>query len=193
MKRIFFLLLALFAIVFAACNKEKSTTDSTAIEGTYTLKFISAKTNSTVSGGGETAVTVSDYTTINNGGIIVIDATNFKGTGLTYEIKSTATTDYYEGSSLINSTTSPLSAIIPATNSSAPYKLIGTDSIFFKNGSFTSQIESGQNGGNGGKYTLSGKTLTIQQHATRDTVIRFSGEAFRQVDDVRATFVMEKN
>lgn len=193
MKRISFLLIALFTIVLAACNKEKSATNSTEIVGTYTLKFISAKTKSTVTGGRDKAVTVSEYTTINNSGVIVIDATNFKGTGLTYEVKTTATTSYYEDNNFIYSSPTPVSAMVPPTNSSAPYKLIGTDSIFFKNGSFVSEIRSGQNGGNGGKYTLSGKTLIIQQHAIRDTVIRFSGETFREVDDVQATFVMEKN
>lgn len=193
MKRIFFVLIAMYATVFTACNKEKSTTDSTAIEGTYALKFITAKTSSTVSGGRDKAVTVSDYTTINNSGVIVIDASNIKGTGLTYEVKTIATTSYYEDNIFLYSGPTPVSAIVPPTNSSAPYKLIGTDSIYFKNGSFVSDIGSGTNGGNGGKYTVSGKTLTFYHHATRDTIIRFSGETFRQVDDVHATIVMEKN
>lgn len=194
MKKNPFFLLVFIAIIFASCGKDKSNTDLSGIQGTYKLKFLSAKTSSTVTDGDRgKAVTVSQYTTINNSGTIVIDASKFNGTGLTYEIKATATTSYYEDNQFIDSSSTPFNSIIPPTNSSAPYKLIGADSIYFENGSFASDIGTGQNGGNGGKYTFSGKTLSIMQHATKDTMIRFSGETFRQVDVAQATFVMEKN
>lgn len=193
MKRNLVFLLAFIAIIFASCSKDKTNTDPTAIRGTYKLKFLSAKVSSTVTGSGEKAVTLSEYTTINNGGTIVIDGSTFKGTDLTYEIKTTATTSYYQGNRFIDSISVPVNAVIPPITSTASYKLIGADSIYFENGSFVSDIGTGQNGGNGGKYTFTGKTLTIMQHATKDTVIRISGEIFRQVDGAHATFVLEKN
>ena len=194
MKKSSFLLFAVFAIIFVSCSKDKTNTDPSAIEGTYTLKFLSAKTNSTITDGdGGKAVTTSQYTTINNSGTIVIDASKFNGTGLTYEIKATATTSYYQDNQFIDSSSMPFNATIPSTNSTAPYKLIGADSIYFENGSFASEIGTGQNGGNGGRYTFTGKTLTIMQNASKDSMFRISGETFRMVETIQATMVMEKN
>lgn len=71
MKRNLLLMLSGIVIVFASCSKDHTNPGTTSIQGTYKLKSISAKTNSTITGtDGEKDVTLSDYTSINNAGIL---------------------------------------------------------------------------------------------------------------------------
>jgi len=196
MKRNLLLLLSSILIIPVSCNKDQTNPGSNAIQGTYKLKSISAKTNSTITGtDGEKEITVSDYTTINNAGTIVIDGSKFLATGLSYEVNSTTTASFYQDNQFIDSFSMPFNVIIPSTNSTAPYKLVGTDSIYFQNGSLTSGIAgngSSQSGANGGRYTLSGNLLTIKQNASKDSTFQDSGVTFHMVETALATVVMEK-
>jgi hypothetical protein len=196
MKRNLFLMLSFILVILASCGKDKTNPESNAIQGTYKLKSLSAKTNSTITGtDGEKEITTSDYISINNAGTILIDASNFTATGLSYEINTTSTTSFYQDNEFVDSFSMPFNVIIPATNSGAPYKLIGADSIYFQNGSMTSGIAGNgsiQTGGNGGKYTLSGNLLTIKQNASKDSSFQDSGVTFHMVETVLATIVMEK-
>lgn len=75
-------LLAVIAIL-GSCKKDDTNTDTTSIHGTYQFKYITAKTNSTITGSdGEKVVTTSEYTTINNHGTVVFDQSNFTATGI---------------------------------------------------------------------------------------------------------------
>jgi hypothetical protein len=85
--------------------------------------------------------------------------------------------------------------VIPATNSTVHYKLIGSDSIYFQNGSMTSGIAGNgtiQSGGNGGRYTLSGNLLTLKQNSSKDSTFQLSGVTFHMVESALATVVLEK-
>lgn len=116
-------------------------------------------------------------------------------TGLSYEINSIATGYYYQDNELIDSFSMPFSIKLPAINSAAPYKLIGTDSIYFSQGSFASPLTtdgSTQTYASGGKYTMSGNLLTIKQSASKDSTFNDSGVTFHMVETVLATIEMEK-
>lgn len=196
MKRNLLLMLSGIVIVFASCSKDHTNPGTTSIQGTYKLKSISAKTNSTITGtDGEKDVTLSDYTSIKNAGTIVVDGSKFSATGLSYEVNATATDYFYQDNELVDSFSMPFNVKIPATNSAAPYKLIGADSIYFLNGSLTGGIAGNgsiQNGGNGERYTVSGNLLTIKQNGTKDSTFMDSGVTFYMVETVLATIVMEK-
>lgn len=196
MKRNLFLMLSAIVIIFAACSKDHTNPDTNGIEGTYKLKSISAKTNSTITGtDGEKEITVSDYTGSNTAGTIVVDGSKFSATGLSYEVNSTATAYFYQDNEFIDSFSMPFNVKIPASNSAAPYKLVGADSIYFSQGSFASSLTADgtiETAGSGGKYTMSGNLLTIKQNASKDSTFMDSGVTFHMVETVLATIVMEK-
>lgn len=196
MKRNLLLMLSSILIILSSCKKDDTKADTTGIQGTYKLKSVSAKTNSTITGtDGEKEVAVADYTSINNAGTVVIDKSNFTSTGLSYEVNSTTTASFYQDNEFVDSFSVPFNVVIPATNSAAPYKLIGTDSIYFQNGSLTSGITADgsiQTGGNGGRYSLSGNLLTLKQNASKDSSFEDSGVTFHLVETVLATIVLEK-
>jgi hypothetical protein len=188
MKRNLLLMLSSVMIILASCKKDDTKASSTDIQGTYKFKSISAKTNSTVTGtDGEKEITTTDYTSINNAGTVVIDASNFTSTGFSYEVNSTTTASFYQNNQFVDSISEPFNVVIPPTNSTASYKLIGSDSIYFQNGSLASGI-----GGNGGRYTLSGNMLTIKQNGSKDSTFQLSGVTFHVVETALATFVLEK-
>jgi hypothetical protein len=193
MKRNFLLMFSSIAILLVSCKKDDANSNATAIQGTYKLKSVSAKTNSTITGtDGEKAVTVADYTSTNNAGTVVIDASKFTTTGLSYEVNATSTSSFYQDGEFVDSMSSPFHVVIPATSSSAPYKLIGTDSIYFQNGSITSGLTAGEFAGNGGKYTVSGNLLTLKQNGSKDSTFQESGITFHMVESVLATIILEK-
>lgn len=188
MKRNLLLMLSSIVMILASCSKDHTNPDAD-IKGTYKLKFLSAKTNSTLTGtDGEKLVTVSDYTTINNSGTIVIDASLFSATGFSYEVNSTARYSFYQDNQFVDSFSAPFNVKIPSSNATSSYKLIGADSIYFQNGG----LSSGISGANGGKYTLNGNLLTITQNASRDSTFQDSGVTFHMVETILASVVMEK-
>lgn len=193
MKKNFLLMLSFILILLISCKKDNTNSNATAIQGTYKLKSISAKTNSTVTGDdGEKAITVADYTSINNAGTVVIDGSKFTTTGLSYEVNSTSTASFYQDNQFVDSFSMPFHVIIPPTSSTAPYKLIGTDSIYFQNGIMTSGLGSGEFGGNGGRYTISGNLLTIKQNGLKDSTFQESGVTFHTVESGLTTVILEK-
>ena len=188
MKRNLFLMLSSILLLLASCKKDDAKTAATGIEGTYKLQSLSAQTNSTIVGtDGEKEITTADYTSMNNAGTIVIDESNFKASGLSYEVNSTALASFYQDNQFVDSISEPFNVVIPPTNSTASYKLIGSDSIYFQNGSLASGI-----GGNGGRYTLSGNVLTIKQNGSKDSTFQLSGVTFHVVETALATVVLEK-
>ena len=152
-------LLLLFA---SACKKDSG--QKSALDGNWNFTSTSATTSSTVvvdDGGGviEKTVTTSDFTSTDNKGTVAIGGGVMTAKGLSYSVDANASYIYYVNDVEQNSGTEPLSYTIPATNSVASFKLIGTDSIYFPAGGFSSA--SGTNGASGGRYTLSGNTLTM--------------------------------
>ena len=181
--------------ILTACKKDTSNANSTGIQGTYKFKYVTAKTNSIAINDDEKGVTTSNYTTINNGGIIVFDNLNITSTGLTYEVDTIANYYEYEGTDLVDSLTSPFTFTLPPSNSVAAYKLIGTDSIYFPQGSATSGVGGSgtiQGGPNGGRYSWNGKLLTITESFLKDSTFQDSGETIHLHESGVSSVVLEK-
>jgi len=88
-------MLSFLMILFASCSKDHKDATSSAIQGTYKLKYITVKNNGTLTSLNQKTVNVAQYTTINNGGTLVIDASKVTATSLTYEVNSTQTSYIY--------------------------------------------------------------------------------------------------
>ena len=196
MKKLFVPGLLSAIVLLAACKKDKSNNNTAAIDGTYKLKYISAKTNSTITGSlGDKAVTTSDYTTTNNGGTIAFSNGMLTATGLTYTVDTEAKLYEYDGTDLLDSASFPFSFTLPASNSSGTYKLIGSDSVYFPQGGITAAVDGNgyyQSGASGGRYSFNGTLLTITQNATKDSTFQDSGETYNMVESALASIVMEK-
>lgn len=192
------LILSAFTIIvtFASCKKDSNTdTNSTGIQGTYKLKYLTAKTSSIATSDDEKSVTTSNYTTINNQGTIVFDNSKMSSTGLTYTVDTIAKYWLYEGADLVDSSSFPFKFTQPSTNSSAVYELIGADSIYFPQGSVTSGVGtsgSTQSGPNGGRYSWNGKLLTLTQPVAKDSSFEDSGETVHLVESAVVSVVLEK-
>ena len=74
----------------------------------------------------------------------------------------------------------------------ATYKLVGADSIYFPQGSLASGMGATQSGPSGGRYTLNGNLLTINQAGSKDSTFQDSGETYHMTESVVASIVMEK-
>jgi hypothetical protein len=184
-------------VLLAACNKESSNSNtSSAIEGTYNFKYISAKTNSDITGSfGDKVITTSDYTTTSNAGTITFSNSMLTATGLTYTVDTEAKYYLYDGANLLDSSSFPFTFTLPASNSSGQYQLIGSDSIYFPQGGITAAIDGNgyyQSGASGGRYTLNGKLLTITQSFVKDSTFDDSGETYNMIESASASIVMEK-
>ena len=193
MKKNLILSLLTAIIVLSSCQKENDT-NNTAIQGTYKLKSLTAKTNSTITGSdGEKVVTVSDYATTNNQGTLVFDQSNFAYTGLTYSINTEATTYLYLDNELLDSLSFPLQFTLPSTNGTTTYKLVGADSIYFPQGSVTmGGAGATQTLASGGRYNLNGNLLTITQHISKDSTFQDSGVTFIMNQSGVTSMIIEK-
>ncbi|HXS55554.1 MAG TPA: hypothetical protein VN726_05485 [Hanamia sp.] len=195
MKTNLLLMLSFLMILFASCSKDHKDATSSAIQGTYKLKYITVKDNSTLSALNQKSVNVVNYTTTNNGGTFVIDASNITTSGLTWEATDSVPTYTYYNNQLVDSTKSSFTIKYPATNSSTSYKLIGTDSIYLPQGGPASVILSGTGlpaGSYGGRYNLSGNVLTIIQSASKDSTFQSNGLSYTLSATEIASVVMEK-
>jgi hypothetical protein len=192
------LVLSTFAaiVMLISCKKDNKDNNAAAIEGTYKLKYLTAKTNATTTdNSGEKAVTTSDYTTINNQGTVVFANSTISATGLTYAVDTEAKYYLYDGVDLIDSSSAPFTFTLPSSNSVAQYKLIGADSIYFPQGSLTSGVGgtgSIQGSASGGRYNLSGGLLTITQIGSKDSTFEDSGETIHLMESAVSSVVLEK-
>jgi hypothetical protein len=151
-----------FLLILFSCHKSNSKSNSQGLTGNWTFLYMNAQTQTTTNvGGGITAVAISNYTTKSNGGTIAFTADSMVVTGLTYAVDTTFTTYFYFGNTLYDSASAPLSATLPATSASAKYQVISSDSLYFPNGGILSTLDPSATQGEGGRYTISGDSLSL--------------------------------
>src|SRR5450432_2239756 len=100
------LLISSPAIIFmlASCQKSGTSSNTSAIEGTFKLQYFTLQTNGSVaSTDGEKTVTTTDYTTTNNQGTFSFNNSILTATGLTYTIDTEIKSYLYDGPDLIDS------------------------------------------------------------------------------------------
>ena len=172
--------MALF-IVLTSCQKEISgdflnTATPNDLIGTWKFLNSSVSTNSTVEIKDEFAdvknITLSDYVTVNNQGSLLINDSLMVTSGIAYDISTIARAFTYVDGNIEDSTDFPFSFSFPSTNSSSPYKRIGTDSIYVPGSSLT-QVAGAtglQSAANGYTYKIISDTLLLTTILDQTTI-----------------------
>jgi hypothetical protein len=179
-KKFRFAASALFLFIFIACKKDNGSggggATPTALAGNWTFSSLTAKTQSTVTAtsGGLTDkdLTVSQYTTTNNSGLITFSADSMYGKGIGYSINTVAKGYEYENGVLLDSVDAPFSFTYPSSNSASKYQLIGKDSIYFPGGGLVNP--PGSSGSiptvaSGGHIVFNGNTISITVSINQNT------------------------
>ncbi|GAA0549854.1 hypothetical protein [Chitinophaga japonensis] len=172
--RLLFLLTAATTITFfASCSKDDDQPDVNAIQGTWDfVNMISATVSTTINVSDDykdTAVIVANYVSKNNGGTVMFDATTVKSSDFTYMVDTVLKAEYFASDGMYDAYEIPFSATIPKSSSTAPYKLVGTDSIYFEQG-FINMVSTDGSGtiapttASGSRLTWSGDTLVLLTH-----------------------------
>ncbi len=176
MKRTLFLLAA-SATFIVSCGKDDAPIETNAISGTYDFVGLSASgtTESFQVRNKIEYITIFDYNVISPTGTAVIDAHNMTVKGLSYSIDTTITEKSYEDGVQTSDRNPAYQQSLPAYSGFGTYELIGTDSVFFGQGSafpggepnLTSLVAKG--------YKLSWASDTLVLRAAIDTA--YEGDA----------------
>lgn len=168
--RNFLLLIAAFVSVLVACQKEVSdeggnnpgsgalpidslpnqgdtSHGSNTVVGSWKLVSVQGTGAQTAefsqAGIGIKAVTVTNFTSGNNGGTVTFDSTTMTANGITLDINTTASTYLYQNNVLLDSLTNPLNQSVPPQDATSGYTKIGADSLNFVDGSFLNALTGG--------------------------------------------------
>jgi hypothetical protein len=171
-------------ILFTACKKDTTTTNSSSLSGDWTFEGFNAQTSSTdidnESGEIFKNVTTSNYTTETNGGSVNISGNTMTGTGITYSANMTVFVSEYDNDVLDDTLTTYLPISIPPTNSVSTFDVIGSDSIHYTSASMFGSGGNGSPASDGAKFSISGDVLTLTSNVILDKVIDTLGETIMQ-------------
>ncbi|HEY1167066.1 MAG TPA: hypothetical protein VGE90_17955 [Chitinophaga sp.] len=168
----FTLLLAAASTVLYSCSKDETDpggNNPDTLKGTYDFVGMTVASQSTVtvtgSGVNEMTITTSNYVTKNNGGTVTVDATNFTNTDFIYSVDTVVNAKSYSDGVFESEMDIPFKFDVPKLSSHAPYKLVGTDSIYFEKGFVENPDGSGTGVAStpsGSKWSWSGDTLILR-------------------------------
>lgn len=147
---------------------------------------------------GQTVTSVTKYNTVtkNNEGVLSVDATNMKMTGLAYAIQTDVDVKISDGVDE-DEMTIPLDFAVPAYSTNSKYQLIGTDSLYFPEGAFLDMPDAnGQPVGvsepSGAKFSINGKTLLISAKAKRTYNVNQQGVISNVTQKADGVITLEK-
>ena len=199
-------LLLLLITLITSCTKEKSTelngntpgSTTSDLRGDWKLVSISgvSTVRDTFNALGSQAVIISKYTyaSTSAAGSYTITNTDFISKGITYDFDGKLVYTAYEDGLLILNDSMDASSTIPPTNGTAPYKLQGTDSLYFTSGGILSI--QGSNTTNvkpaGCKYKLEGNKLTLTMKMQMSESIVQNGITGRRKLMADAIVVLQK-
>jgi hypothetical protein len=162
----------LMSLFFVGCQKETSQELSSATSrgllGNY--KFISMEAQAitsmqtTAGADVEKSVSKAQYITKNNTGTIKFDVTTISSSDMSYAVDTTVTGYFYTNGILQDSATMPFAVSMPPFSSTAPYKLVGADSIYFSSGSLFMEASTSMSSAtkpSGSKLRFDGNKLFI--------------------------------
>lgn len=191
-------------LTLVACQKEQSidtlngapgtggstgggnTNGSNTEKGTWKFLYMRGITSSTIeytfAGDKIKSVTLSDYTTDNNGGTLKFDGSTMTGTALTYSVDFLAKGYFYTNNVLEDSLEVPYGYSIPPTSSTASYKKVTSDSIYVQAGALTVVGSSGTTPSSAGGYKLAwnGDQMTMTATFDQSTTQLNQGVSQRQ-------------
>jgi hypothetical protein len=171
------------------------------LQGTYKFISLTAHTQSNVNesiGAVSSSTTaVTDYTTTNNAGTVVITADMISATGLTYAVSTDVRGAVFLNGQFQDSLNFPFDVSLPATSSSSSYKLIGSDSLYFSAGGFLTSVAPPSGGtvpttGSGGRFTFHADTLILTSSVKQSTTQVQQGTTIKTDDFATETVRLKK-
>ncbi len=160
----------LFLFIFSSCQKELSFDEqddprANALLGDWKMVSLSAKTEviDELTDGVESvkSITRSEYTSANMQGNIRFEDTKTISTGVSYDVSTTGYAEYYENEVLVDEFEAPFNISIPPTNSTASYKVVTADSLYFPEGFVVSGGLSAPAEPLGYRFKIEGENLTL--------------------------------
>lgn len=147
-----------------------------ALKGSWNFTSVSANTQNsvefTIDGENDKSLSVTNYTSQNNSGTLVIDDSMFRLNNFTYVIDTSIKTYNYISDTLVDSVNVPFTYYVPASNLSAKYQLIGSDSVYFPEGGFVLPgDDSTTSKPYGLKFIITGNTLKFTQNLGIDSTV----------------------
>ncbi len=162
--------IGLFFCLIISCKKDNNTSSNNLV-GNWIFTSMTAQTESdnqyTDGGIVYKTVTISQYTTLNNKGTVVITPSAMAGDSIAYAVSTNATAFNYQNGTLMDSTVYPLIFSVPPSSVTASYNQVGTDSLSFPGGGPFGV--PGSSSASGAKYSLSGNTLHLITTIVKDS------------------------
>jgi len=168
------------------------------ITGTWNFVGMVASTESSlVAGSGsaeEKAVTSYGFISQNNKGTITIDATKFTTNGIAYSIDTVVTTELYLGGVFIDKFDLDFVFDMPPSSASVPYKLVGTDSVYFSSGFLSLDPSAGPTATapGGSRISWSGDTLILKTVAVENRTEPLNGATATISDKISQIVKLKK-
>jgi hypothetical protein len=178
-KKCFPFIAVLIMMGVMACKKSSSSSGSS-LQGNWNFisEHVSGQNTTQYSSSGSAykTITVSDYTTVGNAGILSISSNMMNASGISYFISDTPVTYNYKDDQLIDSGYGVVTQYVQPANYSVSYSQIGSDSVYFTSGSFISPSNMQAAGSGGAKINTIGDTLlTMTTYFSQDTSIFLYG------------------
>ena len=198
MKKIFLPSLISFAVFYlVSCKKDSDNTPAGGnLIGNYKFISLTAATTSTqIVDDGSTVdktVTRSNYTTTNNTGTLVVDATKMISADLSYSVSTTATADFYEDGVLIDTQDVPFQADIPSSGATSEYKVISSDSLYFPSGSAISGGVVASSDPGGCKYRFEADKLILTVNGEKTTQQSQAGVSITSINKANVIATYQK-
>jgi hypothetical protein len=154
----------LFFTAFFSCKKSNSSTNGGgSVQGNWKFLYLTGQTNETAISSGVTDVTTSSFTSIDNSGTFDFTADSAIVTNLTYTLSGTELSEEFVSGTLLDSFRLPLSEAVPATSETVAYQQIGSDSLYFPSGSFSTAGTTGATQSSGARYVIKNDTLILTE------------------------------
>jgi hypothetical protein len=194
-KKITFYAAILLLLAGGACKKDSGSANALSGEWKFVSMHVKAQSTAQYTDNGvvNKSITLSDYTTTDNAGVVSITSSTMSAKGLTYSVSTTSTATIYQDGLLVETDDVPFTFTLPATNSVSNYKLVGADSLYFPNGGFASGGGTvTQSAASGAKFTISGNTMTMISNGTQTKTESYAGEIITTTDQAVATTTLQK-
>jgi hypothetical protein len=200
MKKRLPILLFAFVAALTSCKKDVDAGgDASALYGDWKFTGLKAKTvadvSTTAGGATDRAVTTTQYTSINNSGVIRFSAGKAETTELGYTTQGSAIVKIYSGGTTDEFTT-PFNYTVPKTSSSSSFNAVGSDSLYFSGGGMvkmpgsTGEVVPSAPGG--AKYSIAGTKLTMTIQASAVTNQTAQGMTVKSTVSVNSEMTFEK-
>jgi hypothetical protein len=212
MHRLTASVLVLFtSIAFISCSKEVSFEPSSSGSGNApgsgsngtllgNYKFISMEVSTKAIeeisvGVSQKTITTSHYTTANNSGTMNFDGSKATANNLSYSVDTVAKAEIYINGALQDSLEMPFQFTLPPSSSTAPYKMVGSDSIYFSQGSFFvdgSSSTSTQTTPSGAKLTFVGDKVLMTTKINDVTTTTIQGVSVKETRIATTVVTLQK-